>query len=325
MPPQKGKRAQPAKAAKEEEEEEEAAVRLQPQEYERICQELESLRRRRAQLRAQHEALLQEAQQLRAGSLAFTGYLAKRAQQCQGAAVSLDAERGRLQAETRRQHREALACCRAQEAALREQLLQQEAELGRLGTQLEGLRGLRELRREQVARIAQLEGELAAAREEQARRLQEARLTLLRAQGAAEAAAQQQARRLAQQAQEVATRGLQEQSRAMRQQTLELRQELRQLVCRAQELRAHKEQLQRQAWRLQQEQDHLRDLALLRRHGAGAGGRPPWGRPSWAAASLAGSPRLTPTAGARSGPEPVRNAAGGGKRGPPPMLWRSSM
>ncbi|KAL8184163.1 UNVERIFIED_CONTAM: hypothetical protein K2H54_008047 [Gekko kuhli] len=274
MPPKRGKKELPARkepaVARAVPEDavptQEAALLLQ--DYERVCRELEDLKVRRVQMRGQNDFLQQEARCLRSESLEFMGYLAKRAQKRQDAAVSLSEENQQMLGEIRRQHQAVLAHFREQEAAVRDELLHKEAELARLGSDLEGLGEIRALQQEQVARIQELQQELAAARKQQVERLQETKAHFLRQRAACEKEAQQQVERLAQQAQEVATRCQREHSETVKRQNQELRQELQQLVRRASELRKHKQRLEEQAQQLRQEHSCLQEIALLR-HGCG--------------------------------------------------------
>lgn len=272
MPPKRGKKEQPAgeepavsrDVVEDVVPSQEAALLLQ--DYERVCQELEALKVQRGQLREQNDFLQQEAQRLRSESLEFTGYLAKRAQKRQDAVASLSEENRQMLEEIRQQHQEVLAHFRVQEAAARDQLLHKEAELARLGSDLEGLGEVRALQREQVTRIRELQHELAAARKQQVERLQETKAHFLRQKAAYEKEAQQQVERMAQEAQEVATRCQREHSEAVKRQNQELRQELQQLVHRANELRKRKQRLEEQAQQLRQEHHCLQEIASLR-HG----------------------------------------------------------
>ncbi|XP_054828813.1 coiled-coil domain-containing protein 166-like [Eublepharis macularius] len=274
MAPKRGKKEQPAReeppvtrdVAEDVGPTQEAALLLQ--DYERICQELENMKVQRAQLQEQNDFLQQEAQCLRSESLEFMGYLAKRAQRRKDAVVSLSEENRQMLREIQQQHQEVLAHFQEQQATLRQQLLHKEAELARLGSELEGLGEIRALQQEQVARIQELQRELAAARKQQVERLQETKAHFLRQKAAYEKEARQQVERLAQQAQEVATQCQQEHGEAVKRQNQELRQELQQLVRRANELRKHKHRLEEQAQRLRQEHCCLQEMALLR-HGCG--------------------------------------------------------
>ncbi|XP_062981086.1 ciliary rootlet coiled-coil protein 2-like [Elgaria multicarinata webbii] len=253
------------------------------EEYARLCQALEGLRGRRARLRAQHDFLQQEAQSLRADSMEFVGYLAKRAQRRQGAAVSLSEESRAALAEVQQQHRQLVARAQEQEAALRGQVLQKEAELARLGAELDGLRGVQALQRQQAGRLRELQQELAAMRAQKVQRLQAAKARLGQETAARERGARHEAACWAQQAQQAAERCLQEHGRAAGRQNHALGQELDQLVRRARALQAHKQQLQERVQRLRQEQACLRDLAMLRHAAAGPTG-----------GSLAGPSRRSP-------------------------------
>ncbi|XP_061482132.1 leucine zipper putative tumor suppressor 2-like [Rhineura floridana] len=235
------------------------------EELERVCRHLDGLRGRRAQLRVQHEFLEREAQELRAQSLEFMGYLAKRAQRRQGLAVSLGEESQRRLGETQQESREVLARYQAQEAALRGQLLDKEAELGSLCAELDALCWVPALREEQASRLRALREEQAAARKQQVQRLQAARVAFVKEKAARAQEAQEKAALWARQAREVAGGCLQEHSRAVQRQNRALREELLQLVQRARELQAHKSRLQERLRRLRQQHDYLRDLALLRR------------------------------------------------------------
>nr|XP_034966318.1 coiled-coil domain-containing protein 166-like [Zootoca vivipara] len=234
-------------------------------ELELVCRELERLRGRRAQLRAQHELLEQEAQQLRAESREFLDYVAKRAQRREGAAVSLGDESQQLLAQIQREHRELLARSAEQEAVLRAEVLRQEAELARLRTELEELRGVRALQQEQAGRVRELQRAQAAARKEHVQRRQEAAARFAQAKAAQEREARERAARVAGEAHQVAARCLLEHSREAQRQNRELRQELARLVARARALQAHKSRLEDHVQRLRRQHESLRDLALLRR------------------------------------------------------------
>ncbi|XP_060105240.1 coiled-coil domain-containing protein 166-like [Heteronotia binoei] len=274
MPPKRGKKEQPAKeeptvttdVAEDVMFTQKSALLLQ--DYERVCQELENLKVRRVQLQEQNDFLQQEAQHLRSESLEFTSYLGKRAQKRHDAVVSLSEENRQMLREIRQQHQEMLAHFREQENAVRDELLHKEAELARLSSDLEGLGEIRALQQKQMARIQELQHELAAARKQQVERLQETKAHFLRQKAAYEEDARQQVERLAQQAQEVATLCQREHSEEVKRQNQELRQELQQLVQRANELRKHKQRLEEQTQRLRQEHRCLQEIALLR-HGCG--------------------------------------------------------
>ncbi|XP_077185855.1 coiled-coil domain-containing protein 121 [Paroedura picta] len=284
MPPKKGNKQLPAReepavtrgAAEDGVPSQEAALLLQ--DYERVCQELEGLKVQRGQLREQNDFLQQEAQRLQSESLEFMGYLAKRVQKRQDAAVSLSEENRQMLGEIRQQHQEVLAHFREQEAAVRDELLHKEAELARLSSDLEGLGEIRALQQEQVAQIQALQHQLAAAQKQQVERLQETKAHFLQQKAAHEKDAREQAEHMAQQAQEVATRCQREHSEAIKRQNQELRQELQQLVQRANQLRKHKQRLEEQAHQLRQEHCYLQEIALLR-HGQGhQEDIPPWGK-----------------------------------------------
>lgn len=274
MPPKRGKKEeQPAgeepavtrDVAEDVVPSQEAALLLQ--DYEFVCQKLEDLKVQRVQLREQNDFLQQETQRLRSESLEFTGYLAKRAQKRQNAAVSLSEENRQTLGMVRQQHQEVLAHFRKQEAAVRDELLHKEAELARLGSELEALGEIRALQQEQVARIQELRHELAAARKHQVERLQETKAHFLRQKAEYEKQAEQQVERWAQQAREMATQCQREHGEAVKRQNQELRQELQRLIRRANELRKHKQRLEEQAQRLRQEHCCLQEIALLR-HGS---------------------------------------------------------
>ncbi|XP_007420955.1 coiled-coil domain-containing protein 166-like [Python bivittatus] len=234
------------------------------EEYARICQNLEHLRGRRAQLRAQYEFLQQEAQDLQNESREFAGYLAKRAQRRQGVVVSLSEESQELLRKIQQQHQEVMARSQEQEAALREQLLQKEAELARLSSELEGLRGVQALKQEQTSRIRELQQELAVAQKQHVQHLEAAKVQVLKEKAAREQEAGREVEGLAQQVQQLALQCLQEHSRTVCKQNKELREELHQLVQRARKLQEHKHRLQKQMQQLWREHGCLQDLAFLR-------------------------------------------------------------
>ena len=241
----------------------EAAVMLLQEQYERICHDLEHLRRQRGQLQAQHRFLQQEGQELHVQSQEFLGYLGKRAQWRQGLAVSLSEENQALLAETQQHHQELLACMKAQEEALHKQLLQKEAELAHLTSELEGLRWVQDLQKEQARHIQVLQQELATARKQQLECLQAAKTRFLQEKAAHEQEVQRRAGLWVQEAQGAASRCLQEHSQAVRQQNQELRQELYRLVQRVQKLQAYKHHLQQKVQHLHQEHGFLQDLIPL--------------------------------------------------------------
>ncbi|XP_020663930.3 coiled-coil domain-containing protein 121 isoform X2 [Pogona vitticeps] len=241
----------------------EAAVMLLQEQYERICHDLEHLRRQRGQLQAQHRFLQQEGQELHVQSQEFLGYLGKRAQWRQGLAFSLSEENQALLAETQQHHQELLACMKAQEEGLHKQLLQKEAELAHLTSELEGLRWVQDLQKEQARHIQVLQQELATARKQQLERLQAAKTRFLQEKAAHEQEVQRRAGLWVQEAQGAASRSLQEHSQAVRQQNQELRQELYRLVQRVQKLQAYKHHLQQKVQHLHQEHGFLQDLIPL--------------------------------------------------------------
>ncbi|KAK9412316.1 golgin subfamily A member 4-like [Crotalus adamanteus] len=234
------------------------------QEYESVCRNLEDLRGRRAQLRAQYEFLQQEAQDLQNESREFASYLAKRARRRQGVVVSLSEENQELLRQIQQQHQEVIARSQEQEAALREQLLQKEAELARLSSELEGLREVQALKQQQTSYIRQLQKELAAAQEQHMQHLEAAKIRALREKIAQEQEAGQEVEGLAQQVQQLALQCLQEHSQTVCQQNKELKKELHQLVQRVQKLQEHKHRLQKQLEQLWREHGCLQDLAYLR-------------------------------------------------------------
>ncbi|KAJ7341448.1 hypothetical protein JRQ81_005552 [Phrynocephalus forsythii] len=255
------------------------------EQYEHICRDLESLRLRRGQLQAQHHFLQQEAQELHMQSQEFLGYLGKQAQRRQDQVVSLSEQNQALLRETQRQHWELLACGQEQEAALRKELLQKEAELTHLTSELEGLRWVQDLQKAQARHIRELQQELAAARKQHLEQLQVTKTRFLREKATCEREVQQRAEHWVQEAQGAVSRCLQEHSQAIRQQNQELRRELYQLVQRVQELQAYKCHLQQKVQCLHQEHGCLQDLIPLRHRAGGmAGGDGPDKE------SLAGSP-----------------------------------
>lgn len=256
---------------------------LLQQSYEQVCQAVEGMKRRRAKLQLQNEFLQQEAQSLRAESLEFVGYLAKRAQRRRDSAVSLNDKNWQLLREIQQQQQEVLAHFQELQAALQGQLLRKEAELAVLGAELEGLQGVRALKQEQEARLQELHRELSVVRTQHLQRLQEAKARFLREKAACEREAHQQVAQLAQQARGLALRSLQEHSEAARRQNGELQRELRALVQRVRELQAHRQRLQAQAQALRQAHSYAQDVALLR-----CGGRP--GRPLGFGAARQDSP-----------------------------------
>ncbi|XP_063154592.1 trichohyalin-like [Candoia aspera] len=241
------------------------------EEYERICQNLEHLRGRRAQLRAQHEFLQQEAQDLQSESREFVGYLAKRAQRSQGVVVSLSEENQELLRKIQQQHQEVMARSQEQQATLREQLLQKEAELARLSSELEGLRGVQALKQEQATHIRELQQELAAAQKQHMQHLEAAKVQVLKEKAVREQEAGQEVEGLAWQVQRLALQCLQEHSQTVCKQNKELRKELHQLVQRVQKLQEHKHRLQRQMQQLRREHGCLQDLAFLHNRLSGGG------------------------------------------------------
>ncbi|XP_058019790.1 putative golgin subfamily A member 8I [Ahaetulla prasina] len=234
------------------------------QEYESICRNLEDLRRRRAQLRAQYDFLQQEAQDLQNESREFAGYLAKRARRRQGVVVSLSEENQELLRQIQKQHQEVIARSQEQEAALQEQLLQKEAELARLSSELEGLHEVQALKEKQTSLIRELQKELAAVQKQHMQHLEAAKIRALKEKMAQEQVAGQKVDGLAQQVQELALRCLQEHSQTVCQQNKELKKELHQLVQRVQKLQEHKHRLQKQMEQLWREHGCLQDLAHLR-------------------------------------------------------------
>lgn len=234
------------------------------QKYESICRNLEDLRGRRAQLRAQYDFLQQEAQDLQNESREFAGYLAKQARRRQGLVVSLSEENRELLRQIQKQHQEVIARSQEQEVALQEQLFRKEAELARLSSELEGLREVQALREKQTSHIQELQKELAVARKQHTQHLDAAKIRALKEKMAQEQVAGQEVEGLAQQVEELALRCLQEHSQKVCQQNKELKKELHQLVQRVQKLQEHKHQLQKQMEQLWREHGCLQDLAQLR-------------------------------------------------------------
>ncbi|XP_026564272.1 golgin subfamily A member 6-like protein 7 [Pseudonaja textilis] len=241
------------------------------QEYESICRNLEDLRGRRAQLRAQYDFLQQEAQDLQNESREFANYLAKRARRHQGLAVSLNEENQELLHQIQKQHQEVITRSQEQEAALQKELFQKEAELARLSSELEGLHEVQALKQEQTTRIRELQKELAAAQKQHMQHLEAAKIRALKEKMAQEQMAGQEVEGLAQQVQQLALRCLQEHSQTVCQQNKELKKELHQLVQRVQKLQEHKHRLQKQMEQLWQEQGCLQDMAHLRGRLSGKG------------------------------------------------------
>ncbi|XP_032071988.1 golgin subfamily A member 6-like protein 22 [Thamnophis elegans] len=241
------------------------------QEYENICRNLEDLRWRRAQLRAQHDFLQQEAQDLQNESREFSGYLAKRARRRQGLVVSLSEENQELLHQIQKQHHEVIAHSQEQEAALREQLFRKEAELARLSSELEGLHEVQALREKQTSHIEELKKELEAAQKQHTQHLDAAKIRALKEKMAQEQVAGKEVEGLAQQVEQLALRCLQEHSQTVCQQNKELKTELHQLVQRVQKLQEHKQRLQKQMEQLWREHGCLQDLAQLRGRLSGRG------------------------------------------------------
>ncbi|XP_074845271.1 coiled-coil domain-containing protein 166-like [Carettochelys insculpta] len=236
---------------------------LLQQEYNHLCKELEDLKGTRVQLREENEFLQQEAEHLRAESQAFMCYVAKRAQRCQDAIISVNDQNKQTIEEIRKEQQELLTLYQRKEAALREQLLHKEGELLHLNKEVEGLWDIQALQQEQAARIRELQEELVATKQQYVQHLQETKNHFLQEKAALEQKSQQQVLCLVQQAQEVAVHCVQEHSDQVKRENQELRQELRQLIQRSRILHLYKCQLEKQAQQLLQERCYMQDMVHL--------------------------------------------------------------
>ncbi|XP_053316527.1 coiled-coil domain-containing protein 166-like [Spea bombifrons] len=226
---------------------------LLQQEHDKLTAEQEALRGRLEQLRRENEFLQEEAERVRVESQEYLSYMKKRSQRRQDAIVSLSDQNQRELQDIQQQKGELQSRLDAEEAELREQLLQRERELARLTREIGELRPARELQTEQISLIKELQDQVMAARGRHAQALLAVQAAFLQERARCHQDCELQLQQLSEEAQAEATRALLEVSAKTEEENRQLRQELLRLIGHARLLQERKQKVTDQNQRLRRE------------------------------------------------------------------------
>ncbi|KAE8605842.1 hypothetical protein XENTR_v10015338 [Xenopus tropicalis] len=230
-----------------------------------LTAEQEGLRKRMEQLRKENEFLQEEAERLRIESHEYLSYMGKRSQRQHHAIVTLSDQHHRDLQDIAGHKRALEAQLEAEEEKLREKLLQREAQLAKVMEELEGLEPMKELRRQQLVLIRELEEEVMGTRGRHAQAMLRVKSAFLRDKAQCQKDSERQLDQLSQEAHKEAKKAIVEMSSRVRGENQQLRQELLLLIRSARLLQAHKHKLEEQNRQLVREQQCRRELVNAHR------------------------------------------------------------
>lgn len=179
-------------------------------EHDRLIAENDGLRRRLEQLRRENEFLQEEAERVRVESQEYLLYVGKRSQRRQDAIISLNDQNTRELEDIRKQKEKLEVSFQEKEKKMRDQLLERETELANLRKELKELEPMKEIQKEQISLIRQLESEVMASRGKHAESLLRVKSAFLRQKVECQQDSERQLNQLSQKAHEEAKNVLQD-------------------------------------------------------------------------------------------------------------------
>ncbi|XP_040204192.1 coiled-coil domain-containing protein 166 [Rana temporaria] len=234
-------------------------------EHDRLIAENDGLRRRLEQLRRENEFLQEEAERVRVESQEYLLYVGKRSQRRQDAIISLNDQNTRELEDIRKQKEKLEASFQEKEKKMRDQLLERETELANLRKELKELEPMKEIQKEQISLIRQLESEVMASRGKHAESLLRVKSAFLRQKVECQQNSERQLNQLSQKAHEEAKNVLQDVSQKVKEENQTLRQELLQLINQYRDLQAQKKKLLEQNKQLRREQQCQKEVRYAQR------------------------------------------------------------
>ncbi|CAH3021347.1 unnamed protein product [Porites evermanni] len=233
-------------------------------ELEVLTEKLSNLKREVEELRKENEWLQEEAHQTRLESHEYMSYMAKKTQKRQTTIISLSDSNQQELENIKKQREQMLKEYQDKKQALKQLLLEKEAELALTNSELAELEEYQTLQRDQKAEIARLEQEVHTMRGKHSEAIQKLKSQFLREKRTYQKESDEKIQEMAQQASQATKQCLDEHTRKIKEENGVLRKELLQLIKRTRALHEHRRELEEQHKRLLRELQYSRDLKKLR-------------------------------------------------------------
>ncbi|KAJ7372725.1 hypothetical protein OS493_017999 [Desmophyllum pertusum] len=229
-----------------------------------LTEKLSNLKREVEELRKENEWLQEEAQQTRLESHEYMSYMAKKTQKRQTTIISLSDSNQQELENIKQQREQMLTEYQEKKQALKQLMLEKEAELALTNNELAELEEYQTLQRDQKTEIAQLEKDVHTMRGKHSEAIQKLKSQFLREKRSYQTESDTKIQEMAQQASQEAKQCLDEHTHRIKDENRLLRKELLQLIRRTRALHEHRQELEDQHKTLLREVQYSRDLKKLR-------------------------------------------------------------
>ncbi|XP_002738993.1 coiled-coil domain-containing protein 166-like [Saccoglossus kowalevskii] len=233
-------------------------------ELESLTEELAGLKKRVEELRHENEWLQQEAHQTRVESHEYMSYMSKKTHKRQTTIITLTDQNQKEIEDINKQKEEMLKEYEEKKQALRNILLEKEAELAKTKKELDDLEEFKRLQADQVQRIKDLEKEVMKMRGKHTDTIQKLKTQFLSEKRNYQQDSESKVNELAKQANREALHCLNEHTSRIKDENRELRRELLKLIQTTRALHEHKQELEDQRKQLMREQQYGNDLKTLK-------------------------------------------------------------
>lgn len=233
-------------------------------ELEVLTEELAGLKNRVEELRHENEWLQQEAHQTRVESHEYMSYMSKKTHKRQTTIITLTDNNQKEIEDINKQKEEMLKEYEQKKQALRNILLEKEADLARARKELDDLEEYKRLQADQVQRIRDLEKEVMKMRGKHTDTIQKLKTQFLMEKRDYQQESEAKVNELAKQANREALHCLNEHTARIKSENRELRRELLKKIQTSRALHEHKQELEEQRKQLLREQQYGDDLKTLK-------------------------------------------------------------
>lgn len=271
MPPkkkgkEKKKKSDDGDAKKREEGEKEPTdkEKLLQQELEQLTDELDAMKSKVEDLRNENDWLQQEAHKVRVESHEYMSYMEKKTSKRQTTIISLSDQNSKEIQDIKKEKENMLKQYEEKKAALRAILLEKENMLSRTKQELEDLQEYKNLQREQLSKIRELEKEVMHMRGKHSETIQQLKAKFLKEKKEFQTDSENRIQTMTKQANKEAFQCLNDHTDRIKIENRGLRHELLKLIRKTRALHEHKMQLEDQKKQLVREQQYANDLKKIR-------------------------------------------------------------
>ncbi|CAH1794050.1 unnamed protein product [Owenia fusiformis] len=238
--------------------------KLLQQELDQLTGELDSMKQKVEELRAENEWLQQEAHKVRIESHEYMSYMEKKTSKRQTTIISLSDQNSKEIQDIKQEKENMLKQYEEKKATLRAVMLEKENMLSRTKQELEDLQEYKNLQKEQLAKIRELEREVMHMRGKHSETIQSLKAKFLKEKREFQTESEQRIQTMTKQANKEAFACLNDHTDHIKIENRALRHELLKLIRKTRALHEHKAQLEEQKKQLLREQQYANDLKKIR-------------------------------------------------------------